>query len=128
LLGVTNNLAGQLVALFAGNVAGDSEGEGGESILTSMFRPLALPEELPAPLSTLTPTPGPSPTPEPTTTPVPTPTLVFSSEQEQGLVAGVPGLPAGLDVTASQVLLGIVPAGLIVLLTLIVGMRIARRR
>jgi hypothetical protein len=124
-LGAAASPASQLVALYAGEIPGDTavvESEG--SSLFSMDRPLEIPPALLAPQPTVMPTPEPTGTPAPTATPQPTPTLVFSTEQEAELIGAIPGLPA----ESSQILLGVVPAGLIVLLAFIVGVRIVRKR
>jgi hypothetical protein len=124
-LGAAASLASQLVALYAGEIPGETTtaSEAGSSLF-NMDRPLDIATELLAPLPTLTPTPMPTGTPAPTATPQPTPTLAFSAEQNAGLIGPIAGLPA----ESSQILLGVLPAGLIVLLAFVVGIRVIRKR
>ncbi len=117
----------QLLALYAGQIPDENEDEEQSDTLFAMSRSLEIPPELLVPLPTLTPTPMPTTTPEPTASPTPQPTLAFSPDQERGLVQPIPGLPTGTDASASLILLAIIPAGVIVIISIIVGIRVVRK-
>jgi hypothetical protein len=87
-------------------------------------RLLEEPAELPEPEPTITPRPTQTPLPPPTATPPPTPTPVFPREADQS-----GGLPVSLGSGYQQIdsLVAVVPAGIIVLLVVLLGLR-ARRR
>ena len=118
----------QLLALYSGQSAGADEDEVESDDLYFMWRPFDVPPALVASQPTLTPTAAPTATPEVEETPQPTPTIVFDTERDTGLVDAVPGLPGGLDASAGVTALAIVPAALIVLLVILVGVRARRRR
>ncbi len=101
--------------------SGEDEWIGAAELLS---RPLELPAVLPTPLPTLTPTPTSPPQPTPTATPLPTPTLDFSGGQADQLQVGpvsLPGSWAGLVV-------GAVPAVMIVLVAFGIGVLLVRGR
>ncbi|MFN2221569.1 MAG: exo-alpha-sialidase, partial [Candidatus Promineifilaceae bacterium] len=118
----------QLLVLHAGHVPGFNEDEESPGELYFMWRPFDIPPEQIAALPTLTPTPRPTGTPEPTATPQPTPTPAFASEQDNSFISQLPALPIGDDASASLILLAIIPAALIVLLGVLIGVRAVRRR
>ena len=74
-LTAASNQNGQLVAVYAGNLASDNSEEV-DGRLFAMSRMLELPEDLPEPLPTLTPTPLPTQPAVPTATPEPTATTL----------------------------------------------------
>ncbi len=123
-LGAAANQASRLVALYAGEIPGEPLENSEGSNLYSMDRMLEIPAELQGPAPTLVPTPVPTGTPAPTATPAATPTVSFSTTRDAGFIATVPGLPG----ESGQILLGIIPAGLILLISIFVGVRILRRR
>lgn len=100
--------------------AGAAEATGG---LFAMERPLDLPAAAlptpPPPLVTATP----APTAAPTATPEPTPTIVIPTAPDGGLLAAVPGSGS----RTGQLAIAIIPAALVVLIAVIVGVRAIRR-
>lgn len=75
---------------------------------------------------TVTPTVAPTPTVTPTPAAQPTPTVAFARERDEGL-AQVLALP-GIGGRVAPIVLGAIPAVLIVLLGLLVGVRMVRRK
>lgn len=122
-LGAAASQDSRLVALYAGEIPGEPLANSEGSNLYSMDRTLEIPPDLLLPAPTLVPTPVATGTPAPTATPQPTPTLAFSTERDtgSGSIAGLPGVP-------SDLLLFIIPIGLILVLGLLVGVRVARKR
>jgi hypothetical protein len=96
-----------------------------EGVLYFSSRMLELPAVVPTPLPTLTPTPLPEATPSPTPQPLPTPTVFFPTESGGGSALTLPIDSSG---TLFGAIVGIVPAGLIVLVALFVGVRLLRSR
>jgi hypothetical protein len=127
LAGAGDRLA-QLLVLYSGQVPGADEDEAAEDTLYFMGRPFEIPAALIAPLPTLTPTPLPTATATPTATPQPAPTVAFAREQETSLVDTLPALSGGLGTSATLIAFALIPAGLIVLLAILAGLRVARKR
>jgi hypothetical protein len=118
----------QLLVLYSGQVRGADEDEAAEDTLYFMWRPFDIPPELIAPLPTLTPTAVPTATAAPAATPQPAPTVAFAREQETSLVDALPVMPGGLGTSATLIAFALIPAGLIVLLVILAGLRAARKR
>lgn len=120
-MGLAADAAGRLVALTSAIISGDT-GRAQVDELFGMVRPLELPAEaLPTP-----PPPPPTATPaaEPTAAPEPQPTatIAFSPDPDGGPLAGIPGA----STRAGQLALAIIPAGLIILAVVFVGLRSMR--
>lgn len=120
-LGADVDTAGRLVAAYAPAMPGASAGQatGG---LFGMQRMLNIPAEaLPTPPPPQ-PTATPQPTPEPTSTPEPTPTVVVPTAPDTNPLSAVPG--AGNRV--GQIALAAIPAALVALLVVALGVRAVR--
>lgn len=121
-LDATVDSAGNLVAAYGLTIPGSSpeEAAGG---LFAMTRPLDLPISAlptpPPPPATATP----EPTIAPTATPEPTPTVIVPTAPDANLLSGVPG--AGSRV--GQLAIAVIPAALVVLIAVIVGLRAIRK-
>lgn len=114
--------AGNLVAAYGLLVPGSSpeEATGGLFVMT---RPLDLP-------AVALPTPPPPPAtmvPEPTVVltaaPEPTPTVIVPTAPDDNLLSGVPGAGS----RAGQLAIAVIPAALVVLIAVIIGLRAMRR-
>jgi hypothetical protein len=92
----------------------------GANSLYYTSRPLEWPDVLPTPLPTWTPTPPSTPTATPTSTPEPTPTVVLPTQVPTG--SGPLG-NGNLDIALS-----IIPAGLLVVVAFLLGIRAVRGR
>jgi hypothetical protein len=114
---------GDLTVIFASETIGDNEQDlmRGMSFSTQQ---LDIPRTVPTPLPQITPTA--TPIPEATATPEPTPTAraVFSPDENSG--SQLP-IPVDSSSPLSSSLLGIIPAGLVVLIVFFVGIRVLRR-
>jgi hypothetical protein len=108
---------GELAALMGGPAV-ESPG----TVLFAAGRLLDLPAAAATPLPALTATPPPPATATPTPQPTPTPTVAFSTGSQNN-----PVLPGGSG-PLSGAIIGIIPAGLIVLVALFVGIRLLRSR
>jgi hypothetical protein len=114
---------GNLGLVLAAGLSGSNEEEFPSGVFFSEHR-LELPEVAPTPLPTLTPTPSPTPSPAATAAPIATPTAVFPTEADSGSQLPIP-LESNDPLAGS--LLGIIPAGLVVLIVFFVGLRMLRR-
>ena len=114
---------GDLALIFSGGISDLDESDVHSEIFFSS-RQLELPQFVPTPLPQLTPTPTQMPDATPTAQASPTPQIDFSSNADQG---GQLPLPVDSDNPLSSSLLGIIPAGLVVLVVFFVGVRILRR-
>ncbi|MFN2189853.1 MAG: sialidase family protein, partial [Candidatus Promineifilaceae bacterium] len=104
----------------------ETAGEDGEPLAQMSYavQQLDIPLDVPSPPVLATPTPTPLPEATPTPEPTPTSRAVFSPEQDQG---GQLPIPGGNDNPITSSLLGIIPAGIVVLVVFFVGMRVLRR-
>ena len=109
--------------MFATEMIGDGEQDLVRGLSFSAQQ-LDIPHAVPTPLPQITPTATPileaTPTPEPT----PTSRAVFSPDEDSG--SQLP-IPVDSSSPLSSFLLGIIPAGLVVLIVFFVGVRVLRR-
>ncbi|MEM7116211.1 MAG: hypothetical protein AAF614_27490 [Chloroflexota bacterium] len=113
---------GRLLALYETlliNEANDTERN-----LFFANREIVLPEILPTPLPNVTPTPAETAVVDTIPTPEPTATIVFPSEAPES-ASPLPGLPATNN-SFVRLALGIIPAGLIVVVAFFIGIRAMR--
>lgn len=113
---------GDMHVIFSAYASGIGALQDGQTIYHSS-RHLELPQVQPTALPTLTPTPPPEATRTPTPAPMPTATTSFPTE------AGDEGrLPIPIDASNPLLgpLLGIIPAGIVVLIAFFVGVRLLR--
>jgi len=115
--------SGDLSVIFTGEMVGPDEQEPLPGLFFSSQQ-LDLPAIAPTPLPTLTPTATPIPESLATAEPTPTPRAVFSPDADQG---GPLSLSGDSNNPLSSSLLGIILAGLVVLIVFFVGVRILRR-
>jgi hypothetical protein len=101
----------------------DPESGVGQNLAYFSSRELEIPAVTPTPLPTVTPTPLPQPSNTPTPQPMPTPTISFPTDIDNG-----GGLPLSIDSgnPLTGPLLGIIPAGLLVIIVFFIGARILR--
>jgi len=120
-MGLAADAGGRLVALTSATIPGDTDASQTDE-LYGMVRPLDLPAEAlptpPPPPPTATPAAEPTATPEP----LPTATIAFATNPDGGPLAAIPGATT----RAGQLALAIIPAGLIVLAVVVVGLRSMR--
>lgn len=114
---------GDLDVLISGQMV-ESEDEIPRSGLFFTNHRLDLPEVLPTPLPSLTPTATPLSLPVSTRAPTPTPTVFFPRDSDQN---GTLLLPIDADDPFTGSLLGIIPAGIVVVVVFFIGVRILRR-
>ena len=122
LLDAAVDSTGYLIGAYAVAIPGSSDGEatGG---LFAVERPLDLPA---AALPTPPPPPAtatPAPTIAPTAAPQPTPTIMVPTAPDAGLLSGVPGAGS----RTGQLAIAVIPAALVVLIAVIVGLRALRK-
>ena len=121
-LDATVDMAGNLIAAYGVAIPGSAPEEttGG---LFAMTRPLDLPA---AALPTPPPPPAtavPEPTVAPTATPEPTPTIAVPTAPDTNLLSGVPGAGS----RTGQLAIAVIPAALVVLIAVIIGLRAIRK-
>ncbi len=124
ILGLTaaTTTGGKLAVLYTVPIVDPETGVGENSAYFSS-RELEIPVVTPTPLPVLTPTALPLATSTPTPTPLPTPTISFPTDIDDG-----EGLPLSLDTgnPLAGPLLGIIPAGLLVIVVFFIGVRFLR--
>jgi hypothetical protein len=111
-----------LAAIYTGLVPDKVSGQL-QDRLSFASRPLDAPEIVPTPLPTLIPTPLPTATSTPTPGPSPTPPVAFSTgaSEATGLLT-----PFFARVPQAGVVFGLIPAGLLVLIVFLIGLRSVR--
>jgi len=113
---------GTLAAIYMGLAPDESTGQLQDTLFFTS-RPLDMPDRMPAPLPTLMPTPLPTATVTPTPGPSPTPTVVFSTEVSEETGPLTPYIASG---PLTGLILGLMPAGLLVLVVFLIGIRWVR--
>ena len=118
------DVAGRLGSLYAGQLLGAPLDIAGQSLF-SMWRPLDLPSEaLPTPIAIIgTPVPVGTAEPQPTVELTPT-TIAFPTADTDGLLAQVPGGTSQVG----RLAIGLIPAALVLVLLMGVGLRAAGKR
>jgi len=113
---------GKLAVLFTVPTINPESGVGQNSAFFSS-RALDIPAVTPTPIPTITSTPVPQPSFTPTPEPLPTPTIPFPTDIDDG-----EGLPLSIDSgnPLTGPLLGIIPAGLLVIIVFFIGARFLR--
>jgi hypothetical protein len=113
---------GSLAAIYTGLVPDKVSGLL-QDRLSFASRPLDAPEIVPTPLPTLIPTPLPTATSTPTPGPSPTPPVAFSTGagEATGLLT-----PFFARIPQAGVVFGLIPAGLLVLIVFLIGLRSVR--
>jgi hypothetical protein len=113
---------GKLAVLFTAPVV-NPESQISQDLAFFSSRELEIPAVSPTPLPTITPTPLPQPSFTPTPEPLPTPTISFPTDIDDG-----EGLPLSIDSgnPLTGPLLGIIPAGLLVIIVFFIGARFLR--
>jgi hypothetical protein len=114
---------GSLAAIYMGQIS-DEASEQLQDTLFFASRPLDLPDTMPTPLPTLMPTPLPTATVTPTPGPLPTPTVVFSTELNNEQMS--PLMPIVGSSRWGGLVVGLIPAALLVLLVFLVGIWLVR--
>lgn len=120
-LGAIVDAAGRLVTVYGFTVPGAADGQE-TGALVGMIRPLDIPAEAlatpppPQPTATL------EPTAVPTSTPEPTPTVVVPTAPDENPLATVPGANSRIG----QLALAAIPAALLVLVVVALGLRAGR--
>lgn len=120
-LAVVVDTTGRLVVGYGSTASGLSVGTA-TGALYAMSRPLDLPlEALPTPPPP-PPTATPEPTVAPTATPEPTPTVAVPTAPDAGPLSAIPGSSS----RAGQLMLAVIPAALVVLIAVVIGIRAVR--
>lgn len=112
---------GQLIALISATIPGQAADSINDGIY-SMIRSISMPDESISAPQPIPATPQADDTPVPTAEPSPTPTIVFSVAPDSNPLNSIPGANSRFG----QLGLALLPAGVVILIAVIVGVRAIR--